>query len=77
MPVVQAGPLDRLVADVKAQGLDEMQPGPGHRACARDIPRILGDLWLKQHDIEHPVSPSRLLLGQRRLLYSKTALLSM
>ena len=56
MPVIQPRPLDRLVADVKAKGLDEVEPAPGGRAGPGDVSGIHMDLRLDQHDIEHEIT---------------------
>jgi hypothetical protein len=52
-PVIQAGASDSLLADVKAQGLDEVQTAPGGGAGAGDIPAVLGDLRFYQYNIYH------------------------
>ena len=53
VPVVQPRPLHRLVADVEAQRLHQMEPGPGGGAGPGHVAGIGVDLGLHQHDIEH------------------------
>lgn len=53
MPITEARPLDRLVRDVKAQGLDEMERAASGRAGAGHIAGVHGDLGFDQDDIYH------------------------
>jgi hypothetical protein len=52
-PVVQPGPFDRLLTDVEAQRLNEVQSAAGSRAGAGDISGVLGDLRFYQYNIYH------------------------
>ena len=56
LPVVQPGPLELPVGDLKAQGLDQMQAAAGGGAGAGDVAGVLGDLRLHQYDVEHILS---------------------
>ena len=56
MPVVQPRALDRAVGNIKAEGLDEVQPRAGRGAGARDVAAVLRDLRLHKDDIEHKAS---------------------
>ena len=55
-PVIQSGPFNCPVTDIKAQGLDQVQTAAGGGTGAGDISGIHGDLRLYQDDIQHPGS---------------------
>ncbi len=50
--IVQAGALELLVAEVKAQGLDQVQARAGIGAQADHIARVGRNFGLEQDDIE-------------------------
>ena len=58
VPIV--APRARKVAlrDGETHGLHQMQPRADARARACHVPRVLGDLRLHQHDVEHPCNLS-------------------
>lgn len=53
MPIVQARPLHRPVADVEAQGPHQMQPAAGGGTGPGDVAGVHGDLRFHKDDIEH------------------------
>ena len=63
-PVVQPRPAHRPVADVEAQGPDQVEAAAGGGAGPGDIAGILRDLRFDQYDVQHlgPSSLLRLLL---------------
>ena len=58
VPIV--APRARKVAlrDGETHRLHQMQPRADARACACDVPRVLGNLRLHQHDVQHPCNLS-------------------
>jgi len=66
-PVVHAGPVDVLVAQDKAEGLDQVKPGAGGHAGPPDRPGVEGDLRLMQHDVDH-VRLLECLVAHHRIL---------
>ena len=57
IPVVQPRTLDRLVRNIKAERLDQMQDAAGGGAGAGDVARVGRDLRLVQYDMQHGISP--------------------
>ena len=53
IPIVQAGPADRLFRDIKPQRTDQMQPGTYSGTGSGNIAAVLGNFRLHQDDIEH------------------------
>ena len=53
VPVVHAGPLELAVGDPEPEGMDQMQPRPRDRAQAAHVARVLRNLRLEQHDVQH------------------------
>ena len=83
MPVVQTGPFDCLLRNVKAQGADQMQAGTGGSAGAGNVASVLRDLRFDQYDIQHSAHLKRSITGKAfpqaclLLLYSKFPVKSM
>ena len=53
VPVVEPRALDRLVGNVKTQGLHEMQDAAGRGAGARNISGVGRDLGFNQYNMQH------------------------
>ena len=58
IPVVAPRARKVALCDGEAHGLHQVQPRADASARARHIPRVLGDLRLHQHDVEHPCNLS-------------------
>jgi hypothetical protein len=57
VPVVKTGPLHSLVADIKAQGLDQVKPAAGRGTGSGDIAGVHRNLRLYQYDIQQICPP--------------------
>lgn len=55
VPIIQPRPLHCPVADVKAQGADQMQTAAGGGAGAGDVSRVHGDFRFHKNDIQHDI----------------------
>lgn len=53
VPVAKAGAPEHVVSEREAEWPDEVEPRAGDDARSPDVSRVGGDLWLKEHDVEH------------------------
>ena len=53
MPVIESGPLDRLVGDIKAERLDQMQHTARRRTGPGNVAGICRDLRFDQNNVQH------------------------
>ena len=57
MPVVQTRPFQLPIGNIKAQGLNQVEPAARSGAGSGDVPGILGDLRLHKDDVQHFFNP--------------------
>ena len=76
VPVVEPRALDRLVGNVKAQGLHEMQDAAGRGAGARDISGVGRDLGFNQYNMQHVKNSLPAVSRQASIFYDRTSQIS-
>ena len=59
IPVIQPGASHCALVHAKSGDADNVQRGPGRRAEAGYIPRVLRDFWLNQGDGQHEREDTR------------------
>jgi hypothetical protein len=58
-PVVHPGPFQVTIGDAEAKGMDQVQSRSCHRAQPSHVSGVLGDLRLKEHNVEHEFRRTR------------------